>query len=166
MKKYPLFLLDEWYEKLEEEVFSWLGTPYHNMWYAKQVGCDCNTFIGGVLLNLNLITKLEIEYYPNCWWEAEEYSEIINFYIQKHKRFANENLTYKFFKYYPSTLLMRGDILHFSLLSGKKNIINHSAILLENNKIVHVTERKGVTLDDLNLYIKKLRKITRIYLVK
>lgn len=165
--KRPLFLDHNWYLQLEREVYSWIGTPYKPTWFVKQLGCDCNTFIAGVLYNLGLLKNLEIEYYPNCWWEASNYAEIIQFYIHKHKQYKVSFIDYQIRKYiYNTSYLLPGDILHFSLLGGKKAIINHSAILLQNDVIIHATEQRGVTIGILNQpLLKRLKKYTRIYLL-
>lgn len=155
-----LFTCDDFYKKFYEEVMSWLGTPYKKMWHHKQLGCDCNTFIGGVLLNLNILTALNIEYYPIDWYEDSQYDDIILFYSYKHLQLIQDGY---FSIFLPAdSPLLRGDILHFSLLS-KKEILNHSAFLLENNELIHSLPSSGVTTDELTPALKsKLKLIQRI----
>lgn len=161
----PLFSIPEWYEKLEKEIYEWIGTPYRPTWGVKQVGCDCNSFVGGVLYNLGILQKLELHYYPNCWWEVKEQEELIKFYWQQHYKQFKPEFEAQFLPFDLETELMPGDLLHFSLLGGKLHIINHSAWLLKNNRIAHAIQNYGVTIEPLSdFYFKRIRRYTRFFL--
>ena len=51
-------------EKLIAEAKEWLGTPYHTAGRVKGAGCDCGTFLLGVLENTGLLPHIDIPYYP------------------------------------------------------------------------------------------------------
>ena len=46
----------------------WVGTPFHHMSILKHRGADCTTFIGGMLLEAQIIKKVEYDFYPPDWY--------------------------------------------------------------------------------------------------
>lgn len=148
------------WQKVKEELLSWLGTPYKHMTCVKGRGVDCNLFIGGCLKNLGILKDLNYDYYPTDWFLHNK-EEIILEYVKKHRQLLNENFDFIEINF-PQENLIYGDYLGFSILNPN-NTVNHSGILLDNNTFIHASINRGVIIEEFTDYWKRhLKKVFRL----
>ena len=65
----PFFADPRQVDRLEQEVRSWLGTPWRHRTAVKGYGADCIQFVAQVLHNLGVFdfSKVKIPDYPPDW---------------------------------------------------------------------------------------------------
>lgn len=125
-------------ERLIAEAKEWLGTPYHTAGRLKGVGCDCGTFLLGVLENTGLLPHIDIPYYPEdiaCHCAVPKY-------LQKIEEYCN--LVDEDEEKCP------GDILVFWFNGAK--VPHHAAFVYDKNYMIHSYTRQGVILSNRKGY--------------
>jgi len=140
------------WKEFENELLSWVGTPYKHLWKHKGRGVDCNMFIGSVLVTCGYLKDLNYDYYPKDWWLHTDKQLILD-YIEKHRNLLKEGYDFKviWLKNKEDFTLLRGDYLGFSI-NNKRKIVNHSGIYLGDMKFIHSHYKKGVCIENLNGY--------------
>lgn len=142
---------------LIESVESWLGTPYRHAWGVKGRGADCVLFIGGVLVEIGVLKRLQYEPYTKDWYRNGQ-KEIV---LDGLHRNTARNSTKPLELYEVESLegAKVGDLIGFSTCK-KTGLTNHCAIYLGNNEIAHCLQRVGVIKEKLrNTWIKRMTKI-------
>lgn len=144
---------------LGNELEEWVGTPYRHYTAVKQRGADCALFLSQVLINLNIIKKLQYKYYAKDWHKnGKEEIFLNNFYSNMENNLRKDLYCEEVqMTLYP---IMAGDWLCFSINS---KYINHSALSIGANAIVHCLQGRGVIEDKLNTWKPFLRKTFRLY---
>lgn len=118
-----------------EEAQSWIGTPYHKRGTIKQVGADCGSFPGMVLVNCGLIPRAEfdsvmkeIEAFADDWFmhrADDKYSDLLSRYA-KNMGIA---ITYANAKISPGCIVL--------MQTGNSKRRNHAGIVTRWPKIIH-----------------------------
>lgn len=125
-------------ERLIAEAKEWLGTPYHTMGRVKQGGCDCGTFLLGVLENTGLLPHVDLPYYPEdiaCHCAVPKYL----MEIEKHCKLLDESEPKK-----------AGDILVFWFDGAK--VPHHASFVVSDEYMIHSCNRHGVILSNRKGY--------------
>lgn len=138
-------------EQEREEVISeakeWLGTPYATGGRVKQGGCDCGTFLLGVLENAGMIEHVDLPYYPEdiaCHCAVPRYLNKIAEY--------NDKVT--------DGTRRPGDILVFKFPGSK--VPHHAAFVYDNEYMIHSYTRQGVILSNMRGYEHALHSVWRL----
>lgn len=151
---------NELWEKVKNELLSWVNTPYLHMQAVKGRGADCNQFIGASLTIAGILNGVIYKYYPPDWSEHSS-EQLILQYIELNRFNLNEDYDFIIFDYLSGETLKRGDMLCFSLINSK-GLINHVGIYLGDNEFIHMGHVCEVI--ELNDYYKRhLLKIVRLF---
>ncbi len=130
-----------------KEAREWIGTPYHTGGRVKQGGCDCGTFLLGVLENTKLLPHVDLPYYPEdiaCHCAVPRYLIKIQEYCNKvtdGSRCAGDILVYKF--------------------KGSK-VPHHAAFVYDDELMIHSYTRQGVILSNMKGYEHALYGVYRL----
>jgi cell wall-associated NlpC family hydrolase len=125
-------------ERLIAEAKEWLGTPYHTMGRVKQGGCDCGTFLLGVLENTKLLPHVDLPYYPEdiaCHCAVPRY-------LMKIEEHCNP---------VPMDNVKPGDIIVFQFPGSK--VPHHASFIFDENYMIHAYTRQGVILSNIDKYL-------------
>jgi|YNPMSStandDraft_2_1061718.scaffolds.fasta_scaffold02571_5 cell wall-associated NlpC family hydrolase len=150
-----LFLNDEIWNKVKEELLSWLNTPYKHMCGVKSRGVDCNQFVAVALTNAGVMDGFEYDYYSTDWFLHLD-NELILDYVRRNKIFLKENID--LVELPPTEEVMRGDYLGFSY-NSPKGLVNHVGVMLDDNTFIHSCIGRGVCLSEFNDFWKRHLKI-------
>lgn len=124
-------------ERLIIEAKEWLGTPYHTAGRVKGAGCDCGTFLLGVLENAKILSHINIPYYPEdiaCHCAVPKYLMKIEEYctkIDSNDRQIGDILVYKF--------------------DGAK-VPHHAGFVYDKEYFIHSYTRQGVIISNMRGY--------------
>lgn len=128
-------------EKLLAEAKEWIGTPYHTRGRIKQGGCDCGTFLLGVVENVGFIEHIDLPYYS----EDVACHCAVPRYLMKIKEYCNE---------VPIGSQKPGDILVFQFAGSK--VPHHAGIVVDDNYMIHSYTRQGVIYSNIKGYVHAL----------
>lgn len=128
-------------ERLITEAKEWLGTPYHTAGRVKGVGCDCGTFLLGVLENADLLAHIDLPYYP----EDVACHCAVPRYLMKIEEHCNKILDDE---------RRPGDILVFKFHGSK--VPHHAAFVYDKEYMIHSYTRQGVILSNIKGYTHAL----------
>ena len=134
-------------ERLIAEAKEWLGTPYHTEGRVKGAGCDCGTFLAGVLENANLLPHIDIPHYPEdiaCHCAVPKYLMKIEEYC---KRVANDDRK-------------PGDILVYQFEGSR--VPHHAAFVYDKEYLIHSYTRHGVVISNMRGYESSLYGVYRL----
>lgn len=126
---------------LIDEAKEWLRTPYHTGGRVKGAGCDCGTFLLGVLENAELLEHIDLPYYPEdvaCHCAVPRYLMKIEEHCDK---IADEERR-------------PGDILVFKFHGSK--VPHHAAFVYDKEYMIHSYTRQGVILSNIKGYTHAL----------
>ena len=146
-------------EEFRNALKSWLGTPHWHNVAVKGRGCDCASFIAASLLELGILTKLELPKYLPRDWHIHTTREYFLENFNKHQGFLKNG--FAIVEISKDSELWFGDWLIFSL--SPKRLLNRSAIYFGDNKIIHSIQPHGVRIDNLPKYYPRLRKVYRLF---
>jgi len=156
---------DENYESfssLQNAANSWLGTPYRHGGKEKMLGIDCVNFVTQLCYEAGIITETEdVGYYAPDWYLTRDNAiiETIDYYLDTY---INPAMTYAVAQEDLSS--RAGDLICMQI---KSPVINHVAIKLLGNEIVHANTRaKKVVKESIEGYIKYLRRIYSFWRVE
>ena len=124
-------------EKLIAEAKEWLGTPYHTAGRIKGAGCDCGTFLLGVVENVGFVEHIDLPYYPEdiaCHCAVPRYLMKIEEYCNRIS--IDERRT--------------GDILVFRFKGAM--VPHHAAYVVDDEFMIHSYTRQGVILSNIKGY--------------
>jgi NlpC/P60 family putative phage cell wall peptidase len=127
--------------KLIAEAKTWLGTPYHTAGRVKGAGCDCGTFLLGVIENVGYLPHIDLPYYPEdiaCHCAVPRY-------LMKIEEYCNRISTDD---------KKQGDILVFRFRGAK--VPHHAAFVCDDEYMIHSYTRQGVILSNIRGYIPAL----------
>jgi NlpC/P60 family putative phage cell wall peptidase len=134
-------------ERLIAEAKEWLGTPYHTRGRVKGAGCDCGTFLLGVLENTNLLEHIDLPYYAEdiaCHCAVPRYL----MKIEEHcNRVSFEEIR-------------PGDILVFKFPGSK--VPHHAGFVYDKEYMIHSYTRQGVILSNTRGYMNALYGVYRL----
>ena len=134
-------------ERLIAEAKEWLNTPYHTAGRVKGAGCDCGTFLLGVLENADLLEHIDLPYYPEdiaCHCAVPRYLMKIEEYCDRV-----EDGTRK-----------PGDILVFQFKGAK--VPHHAGFVYDHRYIIHSLTSQGVILSNMRGYEPHLYGVYRL----
>ena len=115
-------------QALVTEALSWIGTPYDHGQMVKGAGCDCGTFMLGVLRYCGLALSVEIDRYVHDWFCHTKDQRYLRDMMRNAKKVA-EAISYE-------TLMARpGDLV--LTRSVNSPVYNHGGIVVAWPKIVH-----------------------------
>lgn len=120
--------------KIVEHAMEWIGTPYAYSKSEKGVGTDCS---GMVMAVYKEVTGIDL---PRNSAKQAEFCKSLN-----------------------KGEIMKGDLVFFA--TGKdENRISHVGILIDNERFIHASTKKGVVISLLNTpyYIRTFRKFGRV----
>lgn len=149
----PAFEDENLWRIFKEELLSWEGTPYRHLQMQKHRGVDCTLLMCSALKKAKILTEIEVpEYYPKDWYSSGmdviEKSFALNFNTHCNEKYEWQR--------YNGIGNLVGDVELFSF--HKNNILHHSAILLEGNKIYHCTPTKSATAIEFSPKMRKFCK--------
>lgn len=122
---------------LEDEVMSWLNTPYRHMQCTKGRGTDCTLFIVDSLVKVGFMTGMTVpDYYPRDWFNVRDEEFLLNELEKNFNTHLREGLLSIIYTTPPVPMV--GDICLFCLRSGI-GVANHCGIVLRDSRMVHVT---------------------------
>jgi len=133
--------------RLIEEAKTWIGTPYHSEGRVKGAGCDCGTFLLGVLENAELLPHIDIPHYPEdiaCHCAVPKYLMKIEEYCQR----VNNNDR------------KIGDILVYQFQGSK--VPHHAAFVYDDEYLIHSYTRQGVIISNMRGYESSLYGVYRL----
>ena len=134
-------------ERLIAEAKEWLGTPYHTEGRVKGAGCDCGTFLAGVLENANLLPHIDIPHYSEdvaCHCAVPKYLMKIEEYCKQVDK--NDRKT--------------GDILVYQFNGSK--VPHHAAFVCDKEYLIHSYTRQGVIISNQRGYEFALYGVYRL----
>ena len=133
--------------RLIEEARTWIGTPYRSEGRVKGAGCDCGTFLLGVLENARILPHIDIPHYPEdiaCHCATPKYLMKIEEYCRKvdnNDRKPGDILVYRF--------------------SGSM-VPHHAAFVLDKEYLIHSYTRQGVIISNMRGYESSLYGVYRL----
>lgn len=139
---------------------SWRGTPYRHLWMQKGRGADCSLFIGAILQELGVVTKVEFDFYPADWYAHTQTEAVKSIFAMNIERNMAEGFDLSVL--FKDTPVMRGDIPSFS--TSPTGVTNHVGMLLDPPRsFVNSIQRRGVSNMEFGNYWRD--RITSIYRV-
>lgn len=136
-----VFFDDKKTKELEAFGLDWLDSPHHHMGYTKG-GVDCAKFIAIALVKLKALSRFANHaYYPKDWHIHGKREILIDSFLE-NSEYLQPGIQATKFSYNNSFLLIPGDCIMFAM--QKSGICNHVAFYLPKNRLLHVTERRGV----------------------
>jgi len=137
----------------------WVGTPFHHMSILKHRGADCTTFIGGMLLEAQIIKKVEYDFYPPDWYAINP-NLLLETVENNLKKNLIEGLSVEVVENIKD--IKRGDLL--AIWTVKQEIANHSAVYLGDDEVIHCKAGKGVEIRPFfkSAFEVRLKNIFRI----
>lgn len=136
----PYFENQETWNIFQNELLDWMGTPYHHLWNYKGRGADCTLYVGSVLLNIGVFTKLDYGEYPRDWHVHENPSLVTESWLANACN-VPENLKMDIIENCPD-VYMQGDIFLLSLVPS--GVIHHCGVCIDNNTMIHCMNPRGV----------------------
>lgn len=116
-------------QRVVEEAYKWLRTPYHHRGRVRGAGVDCAMLPAEVYHACGLIPHLEPEHYPIDWALHRSDERYLGWVTQHAHRVEAPGL---------------GDLVLFKV--GR--CFSHSAIIVGWPTIIHAMTKEGVVLDD------------------
>jgi cell wall-associated NlpC family hydrolase len=157
----PHFEDDQIWARMDQIARSWLGTPYKHITCVKGRGADCTLFIGACWVEGKILRTMEYYYYPKEWYIHATKDTIVESLYRHFEKHASSG--FGIAQYKPEeTELMRGDLLTFAIHSPRQ-ITNHAAMYMGDEKVIHASPSKGVVLVPFSHYLKP--KVTNIFRV-
>ena len=154
----PYFLSIKRQEEFENELVSWIGTPYRANVAVKNRGVDCSCYIASVLYKLGVITGFDRpKYLPKNWFLFSGGREFFLENFEKNKKYLNKNLIVKEF----DNEMLPGDWL--MMKTGNSKQVNHSAIYFSDLKIYQSIEKSGVVCSPIDRWKKYIVKKYRLF---
>jgi len=139
MREY--FELKENQEALLQEATQWMGVPYLHMG-CDRGGMDCTKFVGVVLQNLGILEDFPRNvYYPTDWYQHGSEEICLNSIAQTMQKKLKKNLLAQMVPFVKGEIKF-GDLV--CIAKNAKGLVNHTALYLGENKIVHCLQGKGV----------------------
>lgn len=152
------------WERFREEAESWLGTPYRHLQRCKGRGADCTLFVGEVLLQTGLLTRLEYGYYPRDWHQHTQDEYVLEGAYHHIQTYMRPGVTVEIMP--PATPLQRGDWLAFSTTDRK--VSNHCGLVWPDasgtlSRLLHAINERGVSFTPLgNWWLRRMTRHFRI----
>jgi cell wall-associated NlpC family hydrolase len=138
--KQPYFATDVNWHPFYAELLSWQGTPYRHLGNFKGRGADCTLFLATALLNAEILTKLEYEYYSRDWHAHGLADTVVDYYVA-HERFLRPGLSFDVTDDM-SIPPLRGDFIMMKMPPVK--VIHHCSVLLSPDRMIHCINGVGV----------------------
>ncbi len=138
------------------ELKSWSGTPYRHFKAEKGIGADCGLYIAQSLKTVGILKNVTYDYYPRGWFiftTAEAVIDNIRDHISKD---LQSGIVLEM-KDYIRQQLFPGDIVAMSNTPMK--VINHLAVVIGKNLIIHSHCKYGVTIENFDQYETQCKKI-------
>lgn len=152
----PFFRLKERKERFREILEAWIGTPYRHQCAVVGRGADCSLFIGQAVLDMGILTGMDVPYYPRDWHIHGTREVFLKNLKNNLRQNLSDGLSYD--ELHRSESLEFGDWVGMSIRSS--GVINHSAIYLGDEKIIHSVAGHGVKVTEFNGQWKENHKIT------
>lgn len=152
-----LFANEEMWQKLLEEIREWKGTEFGWNVGVRQRKTDCSHFFQNLAIQLGILDDFKIVNLPPEWYLFSEKELLLNniFSVLENLK---ENLSYLILDNVEEKF--RGDLLLFNIRSKR---INHIAIYLGNDEIIHAFPDAGVIIHPLvGFWERHLKKILRL----
>ena len=115
-------------QRVVQEAYSWLRTPYHHMGRVKGAGVDCGQFLVAVYSAAGIIPDIDTGYYAQQWASNQGEERYLGWVEQYAKRVH---------------VPLPGDIAIY--LFGK--CMSHGAVVVEWPSIIHSYVQLGCLLD-------------------
>lgn len=115
------------------EAKSWLGTPYHFRAMVKgpRGGCDCGTFVFGVLKELGLVQGDEAHRAAADWFQHTTEERYL-WRMMHHARKVLEAISYHTLEAHPGDVVLTR--------SPNSRVYNHAGIVTEWPRLIHSVE--------------------------
>jgi cell wall-associated NlpC family hydrolase len=136
----PYFYDDNNWRRCIMELSTWNGTPYRHMWNKKGRGADCTLFLATVLQEIGVLKNISYDYYPKDW-HIHTNTELIRNKIASHLK-SNSVDGIEMVESINKDFFVRGDLISFS--TTKKNLTNHVAMWIGNNRMYNSINNRGV----------------------
>ncbi len=139
-----IFVDDNLYGKFEEELCSWIGTPYKHFTMVKHRGADCALFIMACLNLVGIISHVDNKtYYSKDWWRHGGGEFIRDKFVDHMSKYAADGYKSVWLPKEDGDPIYRGDLIGFSM--SKTGISHHCGIMLESGKeMIHSIHGRGV----------------------
>lgn len=120
-------------EQFVAEAKSWVGTPYHLGAMLKGVGCDCGTFLLGVLQSCGMAKDVTVQRYSHDWFCHAGEERYLRDMLKNATKIV-EAISYATLHAEPGDLVLTR--------SANSHLFNHGGIVVKWPKILHsVTPR-------------------------
>jgi len=156
------FADDSLWEKTVQVSRSWIGTPYRHMFAARGRGADCTMFLAKIFESVGILKMPKIEYYPKDWFIHTDQEIVLEGLASAIKHSITNGFYAEMFRFEGQEFL-RGDLLCFAL--NKNGITNHAGMWLEDSRIIHSINNRGVSILTYRpaLWNHRLTNIFRVY---
>ena len=137
------------YEEYQEELDSWLGTPFRHYSRVNQLGTDCIGMVLGVFEELGLIHDVELAYYSRDWWLHEKTNKTMESLL---KQFAPKKIKNNY---------LPGDVMIYQMGRAKDA---HCGLYTIRDTLIHSQYGVGVLESQLvePKYLKRLNWAYRL----
>ena len=157
----PYFDDDENWKRYEEELLSWVGTPYRHLTMVKGRGADCALYMAACMLELGILTKVEYDWYPKDWFRHTTKERILEDMFHHIENNMPSHLTFAWLN--STTQKKRGDCVAFATVG--MGATNHCGVMLDQGgkKFINSVEQGGVqVLTWGSWWEQRLRSIFRV----
>jgi cell wall-associated NlpC family hydrolase len=115
-------------EQFVTEARSWIGTPYHLGAMVKGVGCDCGTFLLGVLQACGMAQGMRVERYTHDWFCHAKEERYLRDMLHNASKVV-EAISYATLPAEPGNLVLTR--------SANSRLFNHGGIVVKWPLIIH-----------------------------
>src|SRR4029077_18614456 len=115
-------------EQFVAEALSWVGTPYHLGAMVKGAGCDCGTFLLGVLKACGNAEDERVERFTDDWLCHTHEERYLRAMLRNAAK-VTEAISY------PTLLARPGDLALTH--SSNSKLYNHAGIVLQWPRVIH-----------------------------
>lgn len=150
------YFTPERFQVFQQELKSWLGTPYWRNEGIKGRGADCSLFIARSLVQIGVLEKVEKPAYLPRDWQTHGMQDIFLKHFMEHKKFLKAGLDIE------NVIgpYQAGDWMLFS--TSMRRLANHSSIYLGDGNVIHATEQNGVIIEKFSKWQKHLKTVFRL----
>jgi cell wall-associated NlpC family hydrolase len=154
----PMMAIASEWIRFQEEVTSWLGTPFRHCTAVKGRGIDCSLLVGSIYKELGYITHLNYKYYSTDWYIHGKNELILDYMYAHMNKYSAPFVAIR----EVTDGIYRGDVIALNL--SRSELSNHCVIYMGNNHIVHAMTTSGVEQLDFSSYFSDhIKSVFRVY---
>lgn len=116
-------------DELKKVAESWVGAKYEHMGTSRG-GVDCTKLMALILIDLQLLQKIEPSYYGRDWAENSDVEIMLTAFYKHLVKYLAPGYDSVILKYKPGIELLDGDIIAFC--TGTNGLCSHAGMIIDH----------------------------------